>query len=79
MKDDNALVLYQLLQEQILVAAHARDRLRDALEWYSDFNNYVCRSDIPFNYAVVADGGERAREAIAALPPRGEKGEQDND
>jgi len=56
-----------------------RDRLRSALEWYLDFNNYVCRNDIQFNYAVVADGGERARQALAAVPPRDRKGEQDND
>jgi len=65
---------YQLLQDQVLVAQGQRDRMRDALEWYLDFNNYVFRNDIEFNYAVVADGGERAREAIASLPPRDEKG-----
>jgi len=60
----------RVTESELDKALAERDRLRSALEWYSDFNNYVFRNGIQFNYVVVADKGGRALQALAYVPPR---------
>lgn len=39
---------------------------REALEFFADVNNYVCRNDVEFNYMVVRDGWYIADRALGA-------------